>query len=283
MLKIRFPLFLYLILLSSFWLLPCITYGATNSQVFIQTPEIPTKQQSKGSLKKENQPKQDEKTKHNIPFINPTNPTNDSAKEANSHAKNATNEGTEFCVFLGYKFRINDFFLLLFTFALAVFTFFLTIASIWQGYQLKRSVDSFRNTERANLVVMVQHPEDMSHIKSLCDFIVVNAGRTPAILTNINGSYEKIDSGNTIPKISPQGDHKIVPETIIIGIGAENSKPFRAKNEQAFRDDNRLICIGRIQYKDIFGNSHATGFCWEYLFDVEEFRPINDPNCNYHT
>jgi hypothetical protein len=168
---------------------------------------------------------------------------------------------------------------------LVLITIILSIVGWWQGKQLKRSVDSLIATERAYLFVTVQHAEGTPHVKWFSEFIVFNGGRTAAILINVNGSYEKVAPGDTIPQISPDGDHGITPNTIIIpgSPGIDDTKSFRAKKSQAFCADNRLVCIGRIQYKDIFGVLHDTGFCWEYMFDIEEFRPINDPKCNYHT
>jgi len=176
----------------------------------------------------------------------------------------------------------QNWWLVRFTGLLFAATVLLAIFAFWQGYQMRRSVNSLITSERANLFVRVQHPVRDGHyiVTQFAEFTVINVGRTPAILTSVNGSYEKIPHGDPIPRISSQGDHEIVPNTIIIGTIPEH---FRAIKSHPLTRDYRLICIGRIQYKDIFEVSHETGFCWERIPHTGEFEAIKDAKCNYHT
>src|SRR5208283_6239516 len=47
----------------------------------------------------------------------------------------------------------------------------------------------------------------------------------------------------------------------------------------------KLLCYGRIEYKDIFGQTHETGFCWEWVPSVSggSFRPTDNTDLNYYT
>jgi hypothetical protein len=131
------------------------------------------------------------------------------------------------------------------------------------------------------------HDDRVSFSKFDCKFTVYNAGRTAAILTNVNSFYKILPIEDTIPEISSQDDHGIVPDTIIIGgsPGIWDSKPFETTCHDTDPGDSsiRWICRGRIQYKDIFGDIHETGFCWEYVPSAKEFYPIKDSKCNYRT
>lgn len=275
-------------------ILLCVVVTNAQSQRATPSGREKSKPQQQEVKTKQQQPASDQRGTEQSPLIvktvNPPKTEAETNQERQERSKKAS----------------HDWWFLVFTALLAVFALIQVGVLIWQGYSMegtlqltreatavakesadatKESVETLKSAERANLFVMVQHAEDAPHVKWFCDFIVFNAGRTPAILTNVNGSYERVAHGDAIPNISPEGDHGITPDTMIIAgsPGIEDTKTFRARKSQAFRGDYRLVCIGRIQYKDIFGASRETGFCWEYMDDIREFQPINDPKRNYHT
>jgi hypothetical protein len=183
-----------------------------------------------------------------------------------------------------------------FTLALVIVTAVLAGMALWQGYQLKRSVDSLRNAERAHIFVKVRLQDDKIKIipgetptQNLCEFIVMNEGKTPAILMNVKG-FAGIFTQDDLPEIaSITSDSKIPPGTVIIAT-IPNEKtftaPFYITDEEEiylYSASHRLFCMGCIQYRDIFGISHETGFCWEYQPRFTDFYPSNDYKRNYRT
>ncbi len=180
-----------------------------------------------------------------------------------------------------------------FTVLLVIFTAVLAGVAIWQGYHLKKSVNSLRNAERAYIFVKVRLRDDTiktipeKATENFCEYVVMHKGKTPAILMSVNvfaGVYKK-----DIPGITSNPARTIPPGTIIIGDIPDDmsfSAPFWITKEELELIDEfsaRLVCMGLIQYEDIFGIPHETGFCWEYQSRVKDFDPADDHERNYRT
>jgi hypothetical protein len=167
----------------------------------------------------------------------------------------------------------------------------------WQGYQMKRTVDSSTAAERAYIfvdVVMAAFPVEIPNGRFHANVQVNlrNHGKTPAILRKIWAYPEIIGVGAPYPTaIRPP----VVDEQIGLGrvIAASTSLPqtidhtFERLEWANVRGRNdRFLCVGEVTYLDIHGSEHRTGFCWEYqpsdrpvLFEIV---PANQCNLNYY-
>lgn len=116
--------------------------------------------------------------------------------------------------------------------------------------------------------------------------IVENYGKTPAIIKRVEG-IGKVFTG-AIPYL--QGiQHPNTPEQIrIVAIQKDESFIFDFDIEDNETIDkvnslqHKLVAIGCIQYEDIFGKLHETGFCWWYEPDSRDFYFLDHPG-NYRT
>jgi len=201
--------------------------------------------------------------------------------------------------------RTTDWWLIGFTAALAV-------VGIFQFAILYRQTCYFQRTERAYVFATIDDvgkdkdfiPFDPSG-KSATELYIKatglstrepsihvklsNDGKTPAILTRIsadarifsikdypneekNIEYGEIPSGGIII----QSGKKFIFSTPI-SISISQWKEIQAKQLL-------LVCWGRIEYKDVLGDSHETGFCWEYMAQNTCFNiSQNNRRLNYFT
>jgi hypothetical protein len=190
----------------------------------------------------------------------------------------------------------NDRHLVWFTGLLVLFTAVLAAVGFWQGRQLKRSVDSLCNAERAYIFAKVKrHPDSKPGqiIESIKEgynqarIIATNHGKTPAIITKANwyvGVFEDIEIDNKITELEYLSDSAI-PPSIIINSG--DTKKGIPDCIVSISEINKIditanyVCFGRIDYKDIFDKIHTTIFCWKD--NGVFFAPDENPNRNYHT
>jgi hypothetical protein len=121
-------------------------------------------------------------------------------------------------------------------------------------------------------------------------FTFVNRGRTPAIL-------ESIGMG-ALPGLEPPArlDAAMLTLRASVPVGSvisANSRyerrlgcPFRleqAARKQLEQRERRLYFLGRIVYKDVFGNSHETGFGLEFEPNAQSFMRVLSDQLNYYT
>lgn len=199
----------------------------------------------------------------------------------------------------------NDWKLVWFTALLVFVTAVLAGVAVWQGYQMRRSVESQCHADRAHVFVKVRLNPSNEHASEIIRFgtdqpteiipievIAANHGKTPAILMSVIRIVDVFDD-NKLDKVFYQVTSEFT-STIVPGAELIDSVAERALNVHFFMDDNkrqlitnqanRIVCFGCIQYKDIFGASHDTVFCWEYQDLIENFYPnIKDTKRNYRT
>lgn len=165
----------------------------------------------------------------------------------------------------------------------------------------QKSATTLQSLERAYLFiekVRLQSPpfvdlnktENITVGNNMCDIIIKNHGRTQAIITCIDRwaqVYNKIPEFKLGDCVRKKGGIMPKIETIIGG-EQEISIPtsfFIEKEELSavISDSQRLLCVGIIKYKDIFGKFYKTGFCWWYEpLTTKDFHFLDHPN-NYHT
>jgi hypothetical protein len=142
-------------------------------------------------------------------------------------------------------------------------------AYLFVKVQLNPSVESIEHTYEI-ITFGSDRPEELIQV----EIIVTNYGKTPAILMNvdkISGVYE-----DRVIDALAQFDTNVVKEKIVSGteiISSGETKPINDiffMNEQKrewLKQKNtpyRIVCFGRIQYKDVFGKPHDTIFCWQW-------------------
>lgn len=123
-----------------------------------------------------------------------------------------------------------------------------------------------------------------------CTYTVKNHGKIPAIITNINCDIWWGGLNDGLPTIEePTGEH-IPPGGVIISAGADKS--FNTERTMGLSDainaegaNTKLICYGRIGYKDYFKRTHHTKFCWEFQNRISErgFFLSNNKDLNDYT
>jgi len=118
-----------------------------------------------------------------------------------------------------------------------------------------------------------------------------NPGKTPAILTRLyaiafpTGTYpDRKDIGEVSDNKIPPGGFIIKDERKWKHIEAK----IRISNKQWDEIERsgrlKLLCYGRVEYKDIFGDDHETGFCWEWSPHKSHrcFYISNNKELNYY-
>ncbi|MGP8051128.1 MAG: hypothetical protein ACLPYB_11025 [Desulfobaccales bacterium] len=138
MLKARLSIFLIIFLLALIYI------ANAYANPLPHAPQIQSKQQAESRIKNENQPAYQKNDPPN-PII-PKGPetANNQQTKSDSNTQKATDQGTEFCILYGYRFRISDLLLVAFTFALVLCTATLAVVSIWQGQFAKKTLTSTR-------------------------------------------------------------------------------------------------------------------------------------------
>jgi len=130
---------------------------------------------------------------------------------------------------------------------------------------------------------------------NIAEIIVTNHGKTPAILMNVGiltNSIGDIHGGAVINHVltcaKDSFDVYIIPGAELIDGGCHRifNSYFSVTNIewQKLSESNRLVSWGFIKYKDVFGNSHETAFCWQWQDLINNFYPDKeDHERNYQT
>lgn len=148
----------------------------------------------------------------------------------------------------------------------------------------QKSADFLPTVERAYVFVTIK-AEEMKFIdqfagEPIYDFRITimmwNYGKTPAVINRI---LKKIYFDEPL---IPDTEGPEVPSGIVLGTGNNGSVPIphyeeidETKRKGIIICDIIPYCCGRIEYEDIFGNSHFTDFCWE--FSSSTFCDIHVP------
>jgi hypothetical protein len=153
----------------------------------------------------------------------------------------------------------------------------------------KQSADHLPRVERAYVFLAseIRHRRTPNAIPETGDILTVefafkNHGKTPAILTKIEAEVRTVDDLPT--EIRRQAIE--MPPGLIIG-GGETTQWLRARNLvaaddwlRAARRERLILFVGAVEYRDVFGKPHATGFCLDW--DGNGFSPSPSEALNYY-
>ena len=110
-----------------------------------------------------------------------------------------------------------------------------------------------------------------------------NYGKTPAIFEAIyayfqywTGGVLETTTARFVSSMWISAGEPLMPFPITVTAS-------QAEIDRAKRGDVAIAIIGRLKYRDVFGNSHETGFCWRHDFDANAFMAVDDARLNYHT
>lgn len=156
---------------------------------------------------------------------------------------------------------------------------------------LAATIDTARRIERAYVFLHTTIKETISKTREPGVFPVVwyhfhNYGKTPAILTDLRASVWYIASG--LPKMSDaEGGGEMPSGFAIAPYNGNDGFLFSAVStvtddqiEAARAGNGKIFFWGYVLYRDALGDSHETGFGWEYVFRHKSFE-ISHPSLNY--
>jgi hypothetical protein len=192
-----------------------------------------------------------------------------------------------------------------YTLALAIFTALLVLISAFQiGFLISadetatetakaaqqsakaaiKAVNSLPNVERAYVylhheltetLIATPAPEGQPP-KVLYTFR--NYGKTPAVMVDLYAFARYIPEG--FPKITRVENQGFAPPIVFAPYtGADKPFLFSALIEVPTSEQiektragvGKIFFWGLVEYKDVFGGIHETGFCWEYNFEAKGF------------
>jgi hypothetical protein len=187
--------------------------------------------------------------------------------------------------------------LVVFTAVLAGFTLVLAGVAFWQGYHLRRSVDSLITSERAYVYATIEPDRDFDmwkiklKNKELYDLSALlylhNLGKTPAIIKEIAYGGDKFPKSPTIKDLSKchihnpivtfiGGNEKVREDQFVFSINESELNTIRTT-----KPDITFYCFGYIRYKTIFGEERRHGFCLEFIPVFGKFAVTQESELNY--
>jgi hypothetical protein len=121
------------------------------------------------------------------------------------------------------------------------------------------------------------------------DICFRNHGKTPALISRIR-CYPVLSTEPPRRLSDFPGSTNRLPQGLVIkadGVYWENI-PKQLTTEETVKvhaQTETLFCVGEIEYLDILGKQHVTGFCWHFFQDSRGYGFTISPNTelNYHT
>ena len=115
--------------------------------------------------------------------------------------------------------------------------------------------------------------------------VIKNHGKTPAFLTLLRGylaEHKEYPRALIDPVIT-----RPIPDGIVIGADDEYRLDLSDDLFPLIPADplvDRLLALGLVEYRDIFGKARKTGYCWQYqdLLGVRRFQIAPADHLNYH-
>jgi hypothetical protein len=186
-----------------------------------------------------------------------------------------------------------------YTLVLCFFTGTLAISTIglYQGTKdaavsARIAAEHIPRVERAYLFLSIElkHKQTANAIPDTGDIVEVqfafkNHGKTPAILTKIEAEVRTV---TTLPTELRERAIEM-PPGLVIGSG-ETTPYFPARNlivpddlARIRRRERTILFVGAVEYLDIFGKPHKTGFCLDRDPVGSGFGPSPTTILNYYT
>jgi hypothetical protein len=159
------------------------------------------------------------------------------------------------------------------TIVLAVSTILLWLMTRKAASAAKASADALTAIERAYVFVEVAFAgfvsDDGSGDEIHAHVKIWNYGKTPSVVSMIR-AYMVVQPSAPQSLIDlPGADRELPPG---LGIATNCAFPIEVSKKLAPREQADIetlaiavYCVGVIQYADVLGNSHQTGYCWQYV------------------
>lgn len=280
MLRLNNFLKFWIILLSLLWL--NISGICNELKTSTQAPQITTEQKSKSSLETKTDIDKTKQATTKFSVIVKENKSPEQKYNSKNNRQESANQGAEFCIFSGYRFRITDLALVVFTFVLAICT-----AGLW--FVTWRAMVS---TQRS--FVFLKDIE-FNEIRTRGDYKVTkwkllprweNSGDTQTKKLTISIGciilYEELPDDFNFPYIScNEIPHINAISTIPIMIGPKanilteyievpetDMEVLDHFTQPDMHNFHKIYVWGEAKYKDIFWftKQHTTQFCIELFF-----------------
>ncbi len=240
------------------------------SQLSPKTPQIETKKESKGSIQYQQESHQTKSQPPSTPSAIPN--SNDPKK----NSEYGNQEGNEFWPpFLGFRFKVTDSLLVLFTAVLAIFT-----GKLWASTSklVTGAEETAKKQLRAYISAVVESNRDYDGnvIPYETAIVVSNAGQTPAhkmtywTLSDIHEfpltkelttpSKEDLKALEAYSVLHPGKDFYLRPDI----------PEFNTANRLRITNGQAVYIWGKISYEDAFGDNHDTAFC--FFMDKEGYQ-----------
>lgn len=237
--------------------------------------EIDTKIKTNGVVNNKKQSDSHQNTSPTVPAAIPKD--NNSIKDTQPSKE----EGTESFLLWGYRFKITDVLLVVFTALLWSSTRKLWKEAVTASSIAKKSADAalltaqnMERTERA--YVKMSHTDPGLILKEgettesyEVEVKIENCGKTPAMVTEARLRFMAHDYDNPLPLTidytdsdaaeRPSSAFLVPTDYFFIRRGSPMDKHGAIRNHQ-----KRLILFGYVDYTDIFGQQHRAGYAREY-------------------
>jgi hypothetical protein len=194
------------------------------------------------------------------------------------HDKQKVNETDEYWVVCGYRVKITDTLLVVFTFLLTGVTALLVVVGELQRRQLKRTNDQAAAIERAYVFAKVKLVSDWNLVgtdgnkNAMINVIFGNRGKTHAAIQRVHWRCILRVNDETAPQDfgGCSDTDETWPQGLVIAAGRDRLHPIKPGQPSETVDkimDGTLVffVIGFIDYLDIHKVSHQTSFCWHYM------------------
>jgi hypothetical protein len=211
------------------------------------------------------------------------------AQELSSQAP----EGNEFWPpFLGYRLKITDS-------LLALFTLLLVIVGAWQGYQRRRTVQSRITGERPQIYpgpfnsskllpsgAHAEYPLADGVPLPIIDWTFMNVGKSPGIIREVRGELVL----DRLPWRRRFTYSKVVPAELIVREGQQTDDISFPFNRNLTVDEINYLGVGTVQfcffgyvkYTDTFHQLHTKAFAFRiYIRPRDRVQPIGGRRYNY--
>jgi hypothetical protein len=249
-----------------------------------QTQRIKLEQQSDSGRKIENQGARDAQNTGQPPIVLPEASAPEKKDHGGDNSSESAEGGTEYYVFYGYRFKITDI-------LIVIFTGLLVVTGCWQGIELNRTVSSIIRQERpflrpTEITSFIQAGDDFEANKTaLMSYRLENYGRTPAILTEFRAEVViRFELPNPMKTqglpifhqevVTPDKPSREFYGTSVVDIGDRDKTTL-------FKKTAFLYFIGFVRYRDVYDRKRITAFCWQYDYATDSFFPVRSKRHNY--
>lgn len=241
------------------------------SEQSIQTPQVNPKQKTESTI----QNKQDSNNAENPSKSEQATITN--CSDTKKSCQNSSNEGTEFYPSLyGFRFKVTDSLLVLFTAILAIFTGLLWCSTKKLWGTTKDSVDLAREefiaSHRPKIIVRnfgIMDGEIPNGKPINIFFVAANIGESTGKIVEVRSATVVLGAKEELPldfsfPFSEKFDFNLVSGTHEV-FPANGCTPLEnTESMKVYAGDYAFYCIGTLAYIDEIGIRRETGFCRRY-------------------